>query len=156
MNDKNEFTETSPSVADSDLDGVEAAIGYSLPHALRRFLLEHNGGRAALNCFKSKTGSEFEINRFLGVKFRASPKEPTLEEVVDAMTVQKAGLPRNLIPFAEDAGGNYYCIDRLKERVVFCDHEHLADVPFVPTDVAESFETFISQLMSQDEMYKQA
>ncbi len=155
MKSDNEFIETSPPIDDHDLDDVETVIGYRLPNSLRQFLLVHNGGRAALNCFRSDNGSEFEINRFLGVKFRSSPKEPTLEEVIETFIFQRSLLPRHLTPFAEDAGGNFYCIDRLTQRVVFCDHEHLTDVDFAPTDVAKSLEALVSNLISQEEMYSQ-
>ena len=76
-----------------------------------------------------------------------------MEEVVQRLIVDRPFLPTWLTPFAEDGGGNPFCIDRRTSRVVFFDHEHFTDESYVPADVAESLPYLLDHLISQDELY---
>jgi hypothetical protein len=94
------------------------------------FIKHNNGGRPIKNEVELENGSEKVVNNFLS--FNEEDKE----------NVYKARCrieDKNLIPFANDPAGNYYCLKG--DKVVFYSHEDEAVV-----NVAESFGDFLEKL----------
>ena len=52
------------------------------------------------------------------------------------------------IPFAKDAGGNYYCFDRNDNSILFWDHEE-CDEENGPFCVRDTFEEFLESLYEE-------
>lgn len=93
---------------EQQLQATETALGFSLPEDLKASWSLHNG-----------TASFF----FGGWGFL------TLEQMLRAYQAQQgiAEWPPTYLPFAEDGGGGYLCVDMSKgeqmERIVFFDYE---------------------------------
>jgi hypothetical protein len=104
--------------------------GVDFPEEFIEFVKKNNGGRPVKNEVVLTNGSEKVVNSFLS--FNDEDKE-------NVYKARRWVSNKNLIPFANDPAGNYYCL--LDGKVVFYFHEDDSVV-----DVAESFGTFLEKL----------
>ena len=84
-------------------------MGVPLPQDLKEFLAFANGGVPTKAYWPIDGGEFLWVKRFLSLKDSLG-RGRTIEETY-SLGGQKAFLPRNLIPFAIDHGGNYFCLD---------------------------------------------
>ncbi len=106
--------------------------GISFTQDFKEFFMVNNGGRPSLNTCLLENGDEKVVNAFL------SFNECDKENIYNARRII-AEINEELIPFANDPGGNYYCL--LESAVVFFsleDEEVYA--------VADSFAMFLKGL----------
>ena len=135
--------EPSTSVPTSrQIEGAEALLGVRFPDSYRALLLEFNGAYG---------GAEFplldrERGGSIGVWLSLLPWDT--ESVWSTLSAWgEHGLPHQLIPFGEDGGGNYVCLDYRHSDVppvVFWHHELEAEEGIFP--VAATFEDFLGIL----------
>lgn len=103
-----------------------------LPEYFEKYFEKYNGSRPSLNLFILENGEEKVLNTFL------SFNEEDKENVFKAK--RRVTEDNNeIIPFANDPAGNYFCLK--KEKVVFYSHESGEIYP-----AADSFENFINKL----------
>ncbi|MGH9760486.1 MAG: SMI1/KNR4 family protein [Blastocatellia bacterium] len=91
----------------NDLDEVELNRGVKLPDEVRRHYLEYNGGIPDPNCWVMENGEWHCVQQFLPIKYG----KRTLESVY-LKGVEKGYLGPEMVPFANDQGGNYFCFDQ--------------------------------------------
>lgn len=93
-------------VTSSDLDEVERAFGFSFPAAFRGHYLRHNGGSPEEYLFK-QNDTVFVVNNFFPIKYGRI--NCLFEDVFRDLKIERQVLPKHLVAFADDPGGDYYC-----------------------------------------------
>ena len=89
-------------------------INKKIPEGFEDCFKKYNGGRPEKNEVQLKDGTEVVLNNFLS--FNKDDKD-NVYKVWERINEEKY----NLIPFAKDPSGNYYCLK--DEEVVFYNHE---------------------------------
>jgi hypothetical protein len=132
-------------VAGADLDAVETRFGFVFPEDYRQAVLAHGLPRPTLALLHSISEADlgiFDVSDFF------APKDIT--QLTDDW--RSAGMPANLVAFADDCGGSLFCfktdldpaaLDRA--TVWFWDHDN-----GVVTAVADSFTLWIERFCSVD------
>ncbi|WP_260436518.1 SMI1/KNR4 family protein [Burkholderia sp. Bp9004] len=105
----NEFTKGGVSLSTADFARAEAQMGKSLPEGLKEFLLSVNGGVPERTYWPIDGGEFLWVKRFLSL-IDSLGRGPTIEQSY-LNGQQRAFLPSDLIPFAIDHGGNFFCLD---------------------------------------------
>lgn len=90
-----------------DIKEVEKRFGIQLPKPLKEFYLQSNGGRPDRDRYKGD-GDIYIVNAFLPIKYAAGTGG-TLERSIQWLKVDRRVLPDDLVPFAVDPFGNYFC-----------------------------------------------
>ncbi len=115
-------------VSAPDIDAVERRIGRTLPEPLRQHYLEANGGQPEKSSFLHEDGFELVVHQFLSMRpgGKGDFEDSFLHAKVDAPF-----LPDDLIPFAIDPGGDYFCIsdDAARLGQIFFFYSEEADEP---------------------------
>lgn len=123
------------------LEAFESSIGARLPDDFRRFLIDHNGGRPALDHVLDAEGDDSLACLDGAYGLHDGPESRRLESTFAAL---RDALPAGLVAFGNDPGGNQFCIGIAGEhrgRVYFWDHEAAGLMP-----LGESFAEFLSRL----------
>ena len=129
-----------PALTPDAIDGYCAEHGMKLPDALRRQLLEQNGGAPHSDYYvRLANGGVEELFSFFGLRMPAISSElawvaATFEDRV----------PQGMLPFADDPGGNLYLLDEVGS-VWFWDHE-LEGRPEAVVRVSDSLDDFLQAL----------
>src|ERR1700735_2406662 len=114
----NKFICTAQALTESDLQESERAMGQTLPPDLRRHYLLYNGGVPERRYFVTTRGIQLGISLFLTMRY-GSPRSPTMEQIVLSLVCNKGLIPTHLAPFAENSGGDFFCLDRRDQSVVY-------------------------------------
>ena len=126
-------------INEEDLLSLESELNIKLPDSYKELMLENNGGVPLKNYFKG----EYGIASFHPIKIEPNDLKSVFESFKDL-------LPSTLLAFADDMGGNSYCIDISEEnngKVYFIDW----DEPDDPEFLANSFEEFLEGLTDTKE-----
>lgn len=93
---------------ESDIAAAEESIGLVFPHPLRRFYLEHNGGEPNPYVVRAPM-----IHTVVSetLPLASSSGRRTALETYRALVLEKGLVQRSLLPFAVDAGGDYFFVD---------------------------------------------
>jgi hypothetical protein len=119
----NAFTGCEQAVGDKDFALVEQDLGVTLPEDFKNHYRQFNGGTPEKTVWIDPEGKweENEVGSFLPLRYwKTKGNDPDF--IIEGITRQDwaAGqLPRNLIPFATDWGGNYFCIDHVTGKIYF-------------------------------------
>lgn len=140
----NRLADTWPPVSDSDLDIVERRINRQLPQGLRRLYLHTNGGYPERSVFVGGE-DDYEVQVVLPVVHG----QRTLESVYELIVLTKQLIPPHLIPFANNSGGDYYCVDD-RGRVFFVAMDPPNEPPI---QIAASIEEFLNGMVTPEEAY---
>ena len=104
---ENKFSGNSSTITASDLDHLESAIGKSLPTSFRTHYLKYNGGTPERTYWQTEDFNDpVEVSTFKPV----SDGESTILSTYQLM-LKKNVIPKNLLPFANDWGGNFFCLN---------------------------------------------
>ena len=143
-----EMLESNAATSNIAIDAVEHALRLKFPRSYRRFLMETNGGRPAMNLFPivgMRSNPFGNINFFFGIEVDS-----------DVYDLRKTNLfysiPEGIVLIAENGMGDYVSLDLRNgaERVAFWDHRHFwgtgewREQDLYP--VAPSFEVFLTML----------
>ncbi|MEK0181796.1 SMI1/KNR4 family protein [Microcoleus anatoxicus] len=150
--------ESYPPIAIAQIKSLEQRLGMQLPQNYINFLLSHNGGFPEIGGFvyRSEVGNRLGVvNRFLGIH---SGKYDNLDDYLMLYKEREKRIPSNLIPIANDPGGNLIClsIDGIDlGNVYFWDHdwesEDEAEVNYSNVYcIANSLEEFFQNLRKFD------
>jgi cell wall assembly regulator SMI1 len=128
----------------------EKEIGHRLPADYRAFLLAHNGGRPNPSdfFFPGERDAFDTLHHTYGLH-----DGPDYFRLDIAYESHKEFIPTTLVPFADDPGGNAYCIGiagKHSGKVYFWNHE-MAWSPEGLRLLANSFTEFLQSLKSADE-----
>lgn len=142
---KAEFRDCLPPVGDRDIDEVERKMGVVFPNVLRRHFKQFNGGTTVKAAVR--VGDRlFAVHDFMSIKHGNS-------NIDDTFNYLKPILPANMLPFASDPGGNFYCVFLRVEsygKVYFVDHEELHDPEQAFEFMLDSFELFLDSLTDDE------
>jgi SMI1/KNR4 family protein SUKH-1 len=127
----------------SQIGGAEALLGVRFPDSYRTLLLEFNGacGDAEFPLLEKERGGS------IGVWMSLLPWDRQSVWSTLSAAWEEHELPRRLIPFGMDGGGNFVCFDYRHSdvpSVVFWHHELDAEEGIFP--VAATFEEFLRVL----------
>jgi hypothetical protein len=146
------FTNTSQSVTDADLDFVEKRFGFSFPAEFRTHYLKFNGGRPEKNRLVLDDGISI-VHQFLPIKYGKASL--LLEHDLQELKVNQSLIPEYLVPFAIDPGGDYYCFNiRTSELgAIYAFHmDHAKNPERAMERLASSLSEFFAKLRSKGEL----
>ena len=134
--------ENATKVSEEDIELVQKKVNYVFPKEFVEFIKENSGGYPACDCINIDGDIEC-VNNFLDFQ------EDGYNYVVSIYLSNKGLQVHGCIPFARDAGSNYYCFSRKDNRVLFWDHEECDefDGPFI---VCKNFKTFVNKLFCEE------
>ncbi|UVE68933.1 SMI1/KNR4 family protein [Burkholderia pyrrocinia] len=152
----NEFENCAPKISIVDFENAEKEIGHKLPVEFRDHYLKNNGGNPENTLFDNSDGGEpFEVVGFYPIKFNTAAyetKDSLLVEHYRSM-LDRSVIPDNLLPFAHDPGGNFFCLNLDGGGVVFyatdsfdSDLSAEQNHAVLQTILTISFESFMNQL----------
>lgn len=124
---------------DRVLAQLETHFHISLPEAYKQLVKQHNGARPRQNVLKFLDGKERVVKTFLTVHL-------TKGGIKDVSEWLKSQLPDELLPFASDPFGNYFCFHYRKpntEPSISFWHHETQQGEFV----ADSFIEFLGKLI---------
>jgi cell wall assembly regulator SMI1 len=104
---ENKFSGSSSAITEADLDHLESAIGKTLPPPFRNHYLKYNGGTPERTYWQDENFEELiEVSVFKPI----SDGESTVLSTYQLM-LEKKVIPAHLLPFANDWGGNFFCLN---------------------------------------------
>ena len=111
------FTKCATPLTISDVKDVETTLGFKLPQQLKEHYLQFNGGGPVKPCYYAEDlDLETEIAVFYPMKYHNG--SGLLVEKIYMDFINRAVIPKKYLPFANDLGGNLFCIDLENEIVV--------------------------------------
>jgi len=149
------LTSRGPKVSESDLIKFEAGLGYTLPIHYREFILCYNGGDpvvGAVNGRDDRTNIPYEHGDAVCTFLKLPTSQGRVKDY--EKLIIPAGipwdLPRNILPIANDAGGNYFVLELGvgEGRVRFLDHEALDTAIGQHRILADDFGDFLARFRS--------
>lgn len=99
------------------LANVEKRFGMNIPENLKDLICENNGGRPNPSIFKPISGEEVQIKMLL------SYNEDDTETIYKCIDYFREHFENDLLPFASEASGNYFCIRASNGAVVLWQQE---------------------------------
>jgi hypothetical protein len=133
------------SISAKELAEFEAGLNTIMPDAFRDLYLQGNGGKPRLNKF-SKNGEEFFIHQFLSIKYGA--KDTLIEDAFADFQLNER-LPKGVLPFAIDEGGDYFLIRIAKDgfgNILFFQSDYYDDPSRSVIFLSESISEFLARL----------
>ncbi len=149
----NRFSDTNKKLGAKDLAALERTLGFELPDALAKHYLARNGGQPARRYLRTKKGDEYTIDRFLPIKHRSDDDEELVEDAYRSMVIEQKIFPKHYVPFAEDEGGAYFCMDSRDGSIVFVSPDHYDDLKRAVSKVARSLEELLASMVTEEEFY---
>lgn len=99
------------------IEKVEKKLSVIFPKSYKHYISNNNGGHIEGTYIDESGIKEIISFRFLIFE----------EQILQHCNILNGCIPKNVIPFATDAGGNYYCFDYKENsnepKIVFLDHE---------------------------------
>ena len=135
-----------------DVSSLENKLGISLPSDYRQFLFSYNGGGRPDPCLFPIAGNTADDHGIVEWLYVINVEDQF--DLVDVIEVYEERLPPELLPIAEDPGGNLICLSVSgpnRGKVYFWDHEGEGKSGEASTYsnvyyVADSFQAFIDSL----------
>lgn len=118
----NKILNTKGNITEKDLVEIENKYNFKFPQDFFSHYLKYNGGTLQKDIYKDEDGDEFVFNWFIPIKSESR----NLETVLDLLWVDGT-IPRWLIPFADDPGGDLYCFsidEDDKGAIYYWSHEY--------------------------------
>ncbi|TKI50954.1 SMI1/KNR4 family protein [Lysinibacillus mangiferihumi] len=107
----------SSQLTQKDLEEVEILLNLQLPLELKEHYLQYNGGVPNNPCFfEENSGLETRVHVFLPLKFNNNLGYTLEKGFLDFKS--KKIIPEKYLPFANDAGGNVFCINLDSKEIV--------------------------------------
>lgn len=104
---ENTFSDDEGAITPGDLDHLESAIGKQLPPPFRNHYLKYNGGIPERTYWLSEDFDEpLEVAAFKQLADSPSSLLSTYRSML-----KKQVIPAHLLPFANDWGGNFFCLN---------------------------------------------
>jgi hypothetical protein len=146
-----DFIRPGKPVTNSDLNEVESAFDFAFPADFRKHYLNQNGGRPQYNLFK-KDETVFVFNEFLPLKY--GRVNCLFEDVFRDLKIEREVLPKHLVPFGDDPGGDYYCFSVRAEDVgsIWIYRGEYYDSPDRAVEfLAKSLNEFVEGMVAEEE-----
>lgn len=138
-----------PPPSDREIADLESHFGVKLPDEYVTLLRHANGGHPELDAFQPQGAVEEDlwgVNRF----YHLGNDKDDINGLWRATTEWQAAVGKNIVPVANDPGGNQVMLrfDSSPPSVVVCVHDE--DFRMIPT--ADSFGEFIDLLCEDPDM----
>lgn len=117
------FFDTKNQLNSKDIHSLELKYNLIFPKEYREHLLLFNGGYCEPNliCFiEDSCLTQTSVNRFFNI---SNLEVDNLGEMIEILKIDEIRIPKSFIPFANDPGGNIFCIDQTNGSVYFWNHE---------------------------------
>lgn len=145
-----------------DIKVVEKELGYSFSSAFVSHYLSYNGGMPLRSWWENNDDFEpYEIAVFKSFKYHKvsdNGSKSLIDGCYNEMT-NKNVIPENLIPFANDWGGNFFCLDKNDNGIVFYaidsfdpDLSLIDNHRVLQKKISPSFEDFMSNLVEEGDL----
>ena len=133
--------------SDDQVQKAERELGVRLPADFLAIAKTHQGAMPEPECFDLPEGGKGSIKYLLHFE-----EEPFYSSIAALREPVNDVLPKKVIPFAEDSGGNLLCFDYRNSdetpEILFWDHE--GNAPFPLQTIASSFTDLITRLRDYD------
>ncbi|SEV82126.1 SMI1 / KNR4 family (SUKH-1) [Ruminococcaceae bacterium KH2T8] len=144
-------------ISDEDLDFIEQKYSFNFPHILRQYYLSYNGAALKGLYANGIANERFGLHDIYPVKYRwdyslRNKVIPVLAEVgqMEWSYEMSQDLPEvienDLVPFANDAGGNQYFWQKKTEAVYYICYDDLDPLILAFNSVEAFFESFIKSV----------
>jgi cell wall assembly regulator SMI1 len=147
-----------------DFDEIEFSVNNRLPESFKSHYLKWNGGMPSMDWFPAQTDFEpIWIHEFLHIQGKqANPsRDGSSVQSVYAVAMAKGLVPKNMLPFAIDPGGNFFCLDVADGSVSYWlndvwDATLSVDANRVKAQrvLSDSFDDFLKALVSEDDAFR--
>jgi len=136
----------------ADIREVEQAVGIELPTDLRRHYLWGNGGFAIRSEFiVPDRDLEYDVAAWKPMKYRGYADEMRFEDSYQLLVRDKKLIPDHLVPFAINGGGDFFCMDRSTQAIVFYAMDSCADPKAATRLLTGSLREFLDVLVTEEE-----
>ncbi len=152
MNTDLVFERSAPKLTQDDIAQAEKTMHVTLPPQLVTHYLHHNGGvPSKAYILNNDTGEYSEISVFSPLYYKLQDSDgSTIEETYNDFK-KRNSIPENYLPFAQDWGGNLFCVALESQRIVYI----LMDMGDFTEDfvsgIALNFDTFLTALVSEED-----
>lgn len=153
MGNVNPFSGSAKPIDESDIVAFEQGMGVTLPEPLRALYLARNGGSPERTYFRSEDGSEYRLRGVRPIRHPRFDGDILLETTVGRWQASPDEFPRELLPFGENDGGDYFCINLTTGQIHFFDMEE-ADPARAHTVIASDLASFLGSMKSFEEFYE--
>lgn len=109
----NPILKTKPPPSLAYIRQLEKEWRIAIPDELIGFFMQSNGGAPEFNTYISQDGERCVLHEFLAIGSRA--QEGSFENVMKDLVLELGMIPRHLIPFAINEGGDFYCMSVKKK-----------------------------------------
>lgn len=141
------FVDSKHQLSDADFDWLEGEIGIRLPQDVRLQYLMFNGGEPE-DCIYIHNGYKYVVQEFFSIKYGKTGH--TIEDNYRELACNEKVIPKDIVPFASDPAGDFYCIDMATGNVVIFRSEHLPNLNNCITVLAKSMTEFVNGLVEDD------
>ena len=151
------FYDCDKNLSENDFNEVEKKLEVSFPSSFKSHYFKWNGGTPNLSCFVNDNidYDYIEIRDFIPIKYSKQFEDDpdfTLEgRAINEWELNE--LPRSLIPFAFDWGGNYLCLEKNSWQIIYYVRDvwsenisREANLKKNSIIIAKSFEEFLNYL----------
>src|SRR5262245_66279103 len=151
---RNTFSNVREKITAAEIADTGTALGVVIPDEVVQHYVEHNGGTPARACWESNDFEPQCISQFLPIKH--ATKGGLSVEKSYRNGVDKGFLPRGLVPFAVDWGGNYFCFDEDGGVYFFAvdawsdDRSTEENQKDATRFLSRSFKTFVDKLVPEE------
>ncbi|WP_083900845.1 SMI1/KNR4 family protein [Azospirillum sp. B4] len=154
----NTYSGSSYPLSERDVAAAESKMGIALPEQLKSFTLHQNGGRPKRRYWHGDGGLVFWVDTLIPIEATVNNQAPNGMVTTYLNTTSQDILPKTVIPFARDPGGNFFCIDADAESIWYYAMD-VWDDALSPTEnhkkcrdfLADSFEVFMNGLSEKGE-----
>ena len=152
----NKFTNCHKQLTESDIEAAERRIGFQLPAQLKQHYSVCNGGEPEKRCWKDEKWDYMCLKYFFPIRSAAAAADE-LEDVVVLEDVlvelsEDSLIPSGFIPFADNWGGDYFCIDKDEGSIYFFAMDYTDDHERGKRYLTSSLTEFIEGLVNTDEL----
>lgn len=158
----NNFEHCKKNISLFEIEQLENSLKYKFPNDFVEHYLQFNGGVPLKSWYYINNDIEpLEIATFKSIKHCDLTLDSSTSLIDNCYyyMIEKKVIPQNIIPFAIDWGGNFFCINQDDNSVLFYAIDLFNDELTLEENhknaqlyLAPSFDVFINNLMSEDEI----
>ncbi|WP_126974513.1 SMI1/KNR4 family protein [Gynurincola endophyticus] len=142
------FEETSAALTQYDISELQQRFNLTLPEDFIIHYLKFNGGYPKTDTYIWSNNEETGINCFFSIKHQGFAR---LEDAYQNLVVEEKVLPKGMVVFATDNGGNFFCISTREKDYGYIyysnnDSYEVGDEESSLTFMDRSFKEFMNKL----------
>ena len=118
------FIGTSEAIKKTDFGMIEQELNIVFPQEFKEHYLIYNGGYPENSFYRWPDGTTTHINSFSSLKHKGFE---SIEDSYNNLILMESYLPKQILLFATDDGGNFFCISCRKNDfgyIYYCNNDH--------------------------------